>query len=319
MVKVRVLVTGGAGFIGHHLVDYLLRNTDWDIVVMDRLDTSGALDRLREVITPENKPRLAFVFHDLKAAVNGHAAARIGHPDFVFHLAASTHVDRSIDDPMPFILDNVVGTANLLEWARMNDGIEKILFFGTDEVFGPASPTDAYKEWDRYKSSNPYSASKAGAEELCVAWANTYGMPILISHAMNCFGERQHSEKFIPKCIRTILRGETMPIIPGSRFWIHARTVSEAAMFLLRHGRAGEKYNIVGEREIRNLDMAERIAGILGKELKWRDAGKSRPGHDARYALDGSKMREMGWTPEISFEKSLEETVFWTANHPEWQ
>ena len=314
----RALVTGGAGFIGHHLVDHLLRNTDWDIVVMDRLDTSGALDRLRDIITPANKARLSFVFHDLKAAINGHVAAKIEHPDFIFHLAASTHVDRSIDDPMPFILDNVVGTANLLEWARVNDGIQRFLFFGTDEVFGPASPTDAYKEWDRYKSSNPYSASKAGAEELCVAWENTYGMPVIISHCMNCFGERQHPEKFIPKCIRTILQDGAMPIIPGSRFWIHARTVSEAAMFLLHNGLPGEKYNIVGDREIENLDMAGRIARILGRELKWRDAGKSRPGHDARYALDGSKMRDMGWMPKTSFEESLEETVLWTVKNQEW-
>jgi len=282
---VRALVTGGAGFIGHHLVDHLLRNTDWDIVVMDRLDTSGALDRLRDIITPANKARLSFVFHDLKAAINGHVAAKIEHPDFIFHLAASTHVDRSIDDPMPFILDNVVGTANLLEWARVNDGIQRFLFFGTDEVFGPASPTDAYKEWDRYKSSNPYSASKAGAEELCVAWENTYGMPVIISHCMNCFGERQHPEKFIPKCIRTILQDGAMPI---------------------------------GDREIENLDMAGRIARILGRELKWRDAGKSRPGHDARYALDGSKMRDMGWMPKTSFEESLEETVLWTVKNQEW-
>ena len=316
---VKALITGGAGFVGHHLVEHILRTTDWDVVVMDRLDTSGNLNRLTDMeCWPKERNRLKVVWHDLKAPIGYHTGLRMDRPEIIFHLAASTHVDRSIDDPIPFIMDNVLGTAHILEYARTDEHLKSLLYFGTDEIFGPAPPDMAYKEWDRYKSSNPYSATKAGAEELCIAYENTYGLPIIIAHCMNIFGERQHPEKFIPKCIRTILRGDEMPIIPGSRFWIHARNVAAASLFLIEKGECGEKYNIVGEKEVDNLDMALGISHVIGKELRWKDAGKSRPGHDSRYALDGSKMREMGWTLPVSFNDSLRRTVQWTAAHPEW-
>ena len=324
----RVLITGGAGFIGHHLCEHILRNTDWEIVSLDRLDTSGNLNRLADLpVWQKEKQRVRIVFHDLKAAINGQLNSQIGRVDYILHLAAASHVDRSIEDPVSFVMDNVVGTANLLEWARRHDRLQRFIYFSTDEVFGPAPSGVFYKEWDRYKSGNPYAASKAGAEELCVAYENTYKMPVMVGHCMNVIGERQSPEKYVPSTIRKVLAGEQVLIhadptctIPGSRFYIHARNVADATLFLLDNGKSGDKYNIVGEREVNNLEMAQSIAAILGKPLDYKliSFHASRPGHDLRYSLDGSKMAEMGWKPPKTFEESLEKTVRWSVAHPEW-
>jgi dTDP-glucose 4,6-dehydratase len=327
-MKKRVLVTGGAGFIGHHLIEHLLKNTDWDIVSLDRLDISGNLNRLSDIkIWGAEKKRVQIVFHDLKGAISDQVAQQIGSVQLILHLAAGTHVDRSIDDPMLFVLDNVVGTAHLLEYARKLPDLEKMIYFSTDEVFGPAAPGQAFKEWDRYRSANPYAASKAGAEELCLSYQNTYKLPVLISHTMNVFGERQHPEKFIPMTIRKILDGETVTIHAdptrtkaGSRFYVHARNVAGAMLFLLDKGIPGDKYNVVGEKEVDNLEMAQAIADILDRKLKYDmvDFHSSRPGHDLRYALDGAKMKEMGWEIPMTFEQSLKSTVLWSAERSAW-
>lgn len=330
-MKTAALVTGGAGFIGHHVVEHLLKNTDWNVVCLDRLDCSGNLNRLADMtIWESQRHRVRVVFHDLRAAVNSQVAAQIGDVDHVLHLAASTHVDRSITDPMLFVMDNVVGTTNLLNFVReRKDAIKSTLYFSTDEVFGPAPQGVRYKEWDRYKSGNPYAASKAGAEEMAIAFQNTYGLPLFVTHTMNVFGERQHPEKFLPSTIRKVLAGKTVTIhadkaktTSGTRFYIHARNVASALLFLLGEGRAtwGEKYNVVGEREVSNLGLAQAIAGVLGKELKYEmvDFHSSRPGHDLRYALDGEKMQSMGWKVPMDFERSLEATVRWTVANDRW-
>ena len=326
-----VLITGGAGFIGHHLVEHLLDNTDAKIVCLDRLDTSGNLNRLGEVLEGHfDSHRVKVLWHDLRAPISESLARQIGPVEYILHLAAGSHVDRSIDDPISFVYDNVVGTANILDYARTlhkTGGLARMLYFSTDEVFGPAPKGIAYKENDRYNSGNPYSATKAGAEELCVAYANTYKLPVMISHCMNVFGERQHVEKFIPLTIRTVLEGGTLQIHSnatktksGSRCYIHARNVAAATLFLMSYGNVGEKYNIVGEREVSNLDMAKMIAKILDKPLRYKlvDFHSSRPGHDLRYALDGCKMRKMGWTIPVDFKQSLTKTVEWIAAHPHW-
>ena len=323
----RVLVTGGAGFIGHHVVEHFLKNTDWEIISLDRLDTSGNLNRLSDIrIWKGERKRVKIVFHDLKAALNDQLRSQLGKIDMIVHLAAGTHVDRSIDDPLSFVMDNVVGTAHLLEYARRQP-IEKLIYFSTDEVFGPAPEGIRYKEWDRYKSANPYSATKAGAEELALSYHNTYKVPIVITHTMNVFGERQHPEKFVPMTIRKIIDGEMVTIHAdptrtkaGSRFYIHARNVSNALLFLLEKGEIGDKYNIVGEREVSNLEMAQKISGILERPLKHEmvDFHSSRPGHDLRYALDGEKMEKMGWKLPMSFDQSLKQMTVWTAERPEW-
>ena len=319
----RVLITGGAGFIAHHLIYYMLKNTDWEIVSLDRLDYSGNLNRLDNIMNKldnKQKSRVKIVFHDLKSEINPWIKKEIGAVHIILHLAAGSHVDRSIDYPMEFVLDNVVGTANILEFARQinkSEPLERFVYFSTDEVFGPAPMGVDYKENDRYNSTNPYSATKAGGEELAVAYENTYKLPIYITHTMNVFGERQHPEKFIPMCIRKTRDGESVTIhsdktktIPGSRHYIHAEDVAEAIYFILTNdfkhnidfgGAKCPKFNIVGSEELNNLELAKIIAECQDKELNYQmvDFHSSRPGHDLRYSLSGKKLKKLGWQPSI--------------------
>ena len=337
-----VLITGGAGFIAHHLIHFLLKKTNWNIVSLDRLDYSGNLNRLDHILSQleeKDKQRVKIVFHDLKSEINPWIENEIGEIDIILHLAAGSHVDRSIDYPMEFVLDNVVGTANILNFAKkLNDenGFERFIYFSTDEVFGPAPKGIDYSENDRYNSTNPYSATKAGGEELAVAYENTYGLPVYITHTMNVFGERQHPEKFIPMCIKKIRDDEPITIhsdktktIPGSRHYIHAEDVAEAIYFLLTNeinseidfgGAKCPKFNIVGSEEIDNLQLAKIIAAAQGKKLKYEmvDFHSSRPGHDLRYSLSGEKMKKLGWQPSIMLTERIKQVVTWSLNNQNW-
>lgn len=335
----KILITGGAGFIAHHVIDKILSTTDWEIITLDRLDFSGNLNRLNEVVMayPENtRKRVKIVHHDLKAELNPEIIATIGKVDYISHLAAGSHVDRSITHPIEFVMDNVVGTAHILDYARKLDSLERFAYFSTDEVFGPAPKGINYKENDRYNSTNPYSASKAGAEELVVAYENTYGLPSLITHTMNVFGERQNPEKYIPMVIRKVRDKQMVTVhansektIAGSRHYIHAEDVADALLFLYNYnidsldmdktGAKCQKFNIVGKDEIDNLELAEFIASTQNKKLEYEmvDFHSQRPGHDLRYALDGSKMEKMGWKPKSAFER-LEQTIKWTLNNDRW-
>jgi len=341
----RILVTGGCGFIGHHFVEHVLKHTDWHVVVLDRLNyASNGFDRLRDISVFDDK-RVRVFTGDLTHELGEGLRREIGEVDYLVHMAAETHVDHSIADPWPFIQSNIVGTYRVLELARRLAGLKKMIYFSTDEVFGPAGSKDYpiwsnnnhilvkyqdYREWDRYNSSNPYAATKAAGEELCLAWANTYKVPVLVTHTMNVVGERQHPEKFVPSTVRKILDGEKVTIhadptktVSGSRMYIHARNVADAVLFLLEKDvPVREKYNIVGEKEITNLEMAKTIAHVLGRDLKYElvDFHSSRPGHDLRYALSGSKMDQMGWRAPVGFEESLERTIRWIADpaHARW-
>ena len=335
----KILITGGAGFIAHHVVDKILSSTDWEIITLDRLDFSGNLNRLNEVVRayPESEQkRVRVIHHDLKAELNPEITANIGKVDYISHLAAGSHVDRSISYPLEFVMDNVVGTAHILDYARKVDNLERFAYFSTDEVFGPAPQGINYKENDRYNSTNPYSATKAGAEELVVAYENTYGLPSFITHTMNVFGERQNAEKYIPMVIRKVRDNETVTVhanqektIAGSRHYIHAKDVANALLFLLQYdisnigpdntGAKCQKFNIVGKDEINNLELAQFIAKVQNQELKYEmvDFHSSRPGHDLRYALDGTKMANMGWKPESAFER-LESVIQWTLDNNRW-
>ena len=337
-----VLITGGAGFIAHHLIYYLLKNTNWNIISLDRLDYSGNLNRLDNIISKVSKAekaRVKVLFHDLKSEINPWIKKEIGNVDIILHLAAGSHVDRSIDYPMEFVLDNVVGTANILEYARkINESkkLERFIYFSTDEVFGPAPNGINYKENDRYNSTNPYSATKAGGEELAVAYENTYKLPVYITHTMNVFGERQHPEKFIPMCIKKIRDGQTVTIhsdktkkIPGSRHYIHAEDVAEAIYFIITNkfeneldfgGAKCPKFNIVGSEELNNLELAQIIANCQNKELKYEmvDFHSSRPGHDLRYSLSGEKMKKLGWQPSIKLTERIKQVVDWSLNNQNW-
>lgn len=334
-----ILVTGGAGFIAHHLIDKILAETDWRIVTLDRLDYSGNLNRLHEVVSSYptvDQKRVRIVHHDLKAELNPHIRSMIGRVDLIAHLAAGSHVDRSISYPMEFVLDNVVGTVNLMDYARNLDSLDLFAYFSTDEIFGPAPGTVKYKENDRYNSTNPYSATKAAAEEMVVAYENTYGLPAIITHTMNVFGERQNPEKYIPMCIKRVRDNEKITVhsntektVAGSRHYIHAKDVADALMFLYAQdlsklepdygGAKCQKFNIVGSTEIDNLSLAQFIADVQGKPLNYElvDFHSSRPGHDLRYALDGTKMADMGWKPNSVYDK-LEEVVNWSLANNRW-
>jgi dTDP-glucose 4,6-dehydratase len=334
-----ILVTGGAGFIAHHLIDKLLTETDYRIVTLDRLDYSGNLNRLNEVVMAhpvQERKRVRVVHHDLKAELNSQIRSHIGKVDMIAHLAAGSHVDRSITYPMEFVQDNVVGTVNLMDYARNLDNLDLFAYFSTDEVFGPAPEGVSYKENDRYNSTNPYSASKAAAEEMVVAYENSYGLPAIITHTMNVFGERQHPEKYIPMCIKRVRDNQKITVHSnpektkaGSRHYIHARDVADALMFLYNYdlsklpndygGAKCQKFNIVGAEEFDNLELAQFIADTEGKPLNYEmvDFHSSRPGHDLRYALDGGKMKDMGWTPQ-PVKKRLAEVINWTLANDRW-
>lgn len=336
----RVLITGGAGFIAHHVIDHILKNTDWEIISLDRLDFSGNLNRLHEVISDypnEQQSRVKVVFHDLKAELNPMICDSIGQVDYILHLAAGSHVDRSIQYPMEFVMDNVVGTVNILEFAKKQKQLKRFVYFSTDEVFGPAPKGVKYSERDRYNATNPYSASKAGGEEMCIAFENTYSMPIVITHTMNVFGERQHPEKYIPMCIQKIRDGETIQIHSnaekteaGTRHYIHAKDVADGLMFVLNidisnlekdfGGAKCPKFNLVGPEEVDNLSLAKMIAEVQNKELMYEmvDFHSQRPGHDLRYAMSGDYLKSLGWEPKIKFSERVKEVVQWTLHNNRW-
>lgn len=301
----KVLITGAFGFVGCHLVEHILKNTDWNIVTLDRLDAAGNPNRLPDLdIWEAQKHRVKTVFWDLKAELNGQIAEMLGGPfDYIIHLAAGSHVDRSIDDPMLFFQDNCIGTVNLLTYARdagltakidENDLSKyiitgKFLYFSTDEVFGPApfkSPDpsvsvefqNGFKEWDRLNPNNPYAAAKAAAEMAVISFANTYKIPCVMTNTMNIFGERQSPEKFIPLIVRNTLAGEKLYIHAnkdktqaGLRHYLHARNICAAVLWVLENGKLLDgsakqgRYNVVGEIEMDNLSLAKLVSGIVNE------------------------------------------------------
>jgi dTDP-glucose 4,6-dehydratase len=324
-----ILVTGGCGFIGHHFIEHICINTDWNVIVIDKLSyASIGFDRLRDAgIFQRYNDRVKVFTADLILPITVGLTKEIGDINYIVHMAAETHVTSSITDPRLFIRNNIESTVNILEYARNINSLEKIFYFSTDEVFGPAPINTMYKEWDRHRPGNPYSASKSAAEQICVSYENTYKLPIIIVNVMNAFGERQHMEKFIPLCINKLLNNETIDIhcytdgvTSGTRFYIHARNIAAAVLFLLDKGTIGEKYNISGKNEISNLDIAIKIARIMNMKpkLKMTATVTNRPGHDIRYSLDGSKLNNMGFEYPIDFEETLEKTIKWTLAHPKW-
>ena len=333
-MPIRVLITGGAGFIGHHFVEGILKETDWEIVILDGLNYAADLNRLTDIsVWEENKHRVKFIWWDLRSEINFSIEKEIGDIDYLLHLAAETHVDRSITDPKKFILSNILGTFHLLEYIKVHP-VKKFIYFSTDEVFGPIIE-GVFKENARHAPGNPYSATKAAAEDLCLAYANTYKLPIIITNTMNIFGERQHPEKFIPMTIRKVLKGEKNIIHSnpdktkaGSRFYLHARNAWRAIRFILENtdeflevkNPTKGRFNIVGEKEIDNLALAQFIAKVIGKPLIYEmvDFHSSRPGHDLRYGLDGTKLKSLGFEYSKTFEESLTKTIQWILKNPRW-
>lgn len=326
----KILITGGAGFIGAHFVEHFLKETDWDIIVLDKLNyAASGFDRLRD-IDVFSEDRVKIFTSDLNLPLSVGVKNEIGEVDYIVNLASESHVDNSIDKPVEFINNNINLVLNMLEWARELKDLKKFVQFSTDEVYGTAPEDVNYEEGDRHNSGNPYSASKSAQEAICRAYANSYGIPVIVTNTMNVIGERQHPEKFVPICIRKALNGETVTIHSnddrtkaGTRFYIHARNVAKAVHFLLDTEEVLDKidaskgqFNIVGEKEIDNLSLAKFIASIVGKELKYEmvDFHSSRPGHDLRYALNGDKLKKMGFSFTKNLEESLEKTIKWFLN-----
>uniref|UniRef100_A0A7S0KYR4 NAD(P)-binding domain-containing protein n=1 Tax=Coccolithus braarudii TaxID=221442 RepID=A0A7S0KYR4_9EUKA len=322
----KCVITGGCGFIGHHVVEHFVKTTDYEIIVLDKLSyASKGYDRLRDSGVFS---QIQAYCVDLCSPIPAGLVYEIGeNVEVILHLAAETHVDNSISDPVPFVMNNVRSTLNLLEYARRLPQLKTLIYFSTDEVFGSAEDGQDFKEDDAHRPSNPYSASKSAAEMICHSYFNTYRLPIITMNVMNAFGERQHPEKFIPLCINKIINGEKITIHSykgssraGSRFYIHARNIAAAVLFVLQGGEIGQSYNVRGEAEVDNLEIAQFIANVLGRELDYElhDAPHTRPGHDLRYALDGQKLEDAGWKLPLTFEDSLRNVVRWTVQNPRW-
>jgi len=325
----KIIITGGCGFIGHHFVEYIFINTDWDIIILDKLNyASKGLNRLRYIKNGKllKSDRVRVFTIDLINTLTEGIINEIGDIDYIVHMAAETHIDNSIKNPYLFINNNIMSTYTMLEYARLKN-IKMFFYFSTDEVFGPALGDILFNENDRHNPTNPYSASKSAAEQICLSYKNTYDIPMIIVNVMNAFGERQHIEKFIPLCINKIKNNEKITIHSypdkiksGTRFYIHCKNIAAAVLFLIKNGTIGEKYNISGEREISNLEMAKLIAKIMNKPLNYElvDFHSSRPGHDLRYGLNGSKLTKLGFIYPINFEQSLIETIKWTLENDVW-
>lgn len=326
----RVLLTSGNGFVGHHILEDLLKNTEWDIVTIDRLSksTASGFDRMRD-INAYDSSRVTHYTFDLNNPIGEGLRKELGSFDYILHVAANSHVDTSISDPVPFVMNNVQSVLTMLEYARLQPSLKKFLYFSTDEVYGPAPEEVLYKEGDRYLPTNPYSASKAAAESICYSYANTYKVPIVITNGMNIVGERQHPEKFLPLVMNKVLKSEVVQIHSdkqkenaGKRHYIHARNVANAVRFVLENtdetldnnDASLGKFHIVGEKELDNLQLAQLIADAVGKPLAYEmvDFHSSRPGHDLRYAMSGEKLARLGWEPPHTIEESIKNIVGWT-------
>ena len=335
----KVLLTGGLGFIGSHSVEHWLKNTDWDIVVVDGLRFSGRIERLTD-IEGYDPSRVSIVWHDLRAPLHSQLASTIGDVDYIVNMASDSHVDRSITHPVDFVQNNVNLTLNMLEYAR-EVRPEKFIQVSTDEVYGPAPVGHDHKEGEPHRPSNPYSASKSAQESIAYSYWRTYNVPVTITNTMNNFGERQHPEKYVPMVIKKIMSGEVIDIHSkpnedkswtiGSRVWLHARNHADAIQHILDNidviwyedGESTpdiQRFNVAGEQEIDNLQIVNMIADIIGKEPVYElvDFHSSRPGHDLRYSLDGTKLKEYGWNAPISVAESFRRTVDWTMSRPDW-
>ena len=311
----KLLITGGCGFIGSHFLRKILTETNFDVVNLDKLTYAGKLENTADFA--EN-PRYRFVEGSIcnKKIVDG----LISESDTVVNFAAESHVDNSIDNPQVFVETNVLGTQTLLDSARKHS-LEKFLQISTDEVYGdlPLDSTEKFREHDELKPSSPYSASKASADMLCLAAWRTFGQPITISRCSNNFGTHQLAEKLMPLVISRALGNEKIPVYGDGknvRDWIHVNDHCSAILKILEKGKTGEIYNVGADNEVANIDLVKLLLKILEKNEKLIEFVKDRPGHDRRYAIDSNKIQsELGWQPEhVNFEEELEKMVAWYKN-----
>lgn len=335
----RILITGGAGFIGSALIRHLIRQTDHEVLNLDKLTYAGNLESLETVA---DSPRYRFVQADIADSEQVAATLAEFQPDAVMHLAAESHVDRSIDGPAAFIQTNIVGTYSLLEsvrsyWLGLDAERQAAFRFhhiSTDEVYGDLHGVDdLFSETTPYAPSSPYSASKAASDHLVRAWLRTYGLPVLITNCSNNYGPYHFPEKLIPLMILNALAGKPLPVYGNGqqvRDWLYVEDHARALLKVVSEGQVGETYNIGGHNEQKNLDVVHAICALLEELAPQKPAGiaryeelityvQDRPGHDLRYAIDASKIEhELGWVPEETFASGLRKTVQWYLDNLDW-
>ena len=335
----RILITGGAGFIGSALIRHLIENTEHEVLNLDKLTYAGNLESLTSIAS---NSRYEFVQADIVDQATVSAVLARFEPQAIMHLAAESHVDRSIDGPSDFIQTNIVGTYSLLEaarayWQKLDEPAKRAFRFhhiSTDEVYGDLHGVDdLFTETTSYAPSSPYSASKAASDHLVRAWQRTYGLPVLLTNCSNNYGPFHFPEKLIPLVILNALAGKPLPVYGDGlqvRDWLFVEDHARALLKVVTEGVVGETYNIGGHNEQKNIDVVRGICALLEELAPQRPAGvaqftdlitfvKDRPGHDQRYAIDASKIeRELGWTPEETFETGLRKTVQWYLHNLEW-
>ena len=335
----KILVTGGAGFIGSAVVRHIIQNTPHTVINVDKLTYAGNLESLRSVA---DDPRHTFEQVDICDAAEVKRVFAQHAPDRIMHLAAESHVDRSIDGPAEFIQTNIVGTYTLLEaareyWKGLDDAARANFRFhhiSTDEVYGDLDgPEDLFVETTPYAPSSPYSASKASSDHLVRAWRRTFGLPTLVTNCSNNYGPYHFPEKLIPLMILNALEGKPLPVYGKGdqiRDWLYVEDHARALVLVLMEGKVGETYNIGGHNEKRNIEVVRSICQLLETLHPQKPEGvnqyedlitfvKDRPGHDLRYAIDASKIeRELGWVPQETFESGLRKTVQWYLDNQEW-
>lgn len=348
MPKLKIMVTGGAGFIGTNLVRFLLRETEHEVINVDKLTYAGNLCSLEDVAS-HSRYHMEKVDIVDAAAVEG--LFKKHRPSAVMHLAAESHVDRSIDGPGAFVQTNIVGTFNLLNSSRLyfeslattEARTFRFHHVSTDEVFGSLGPADTgFSETTPYDPHSPYSASKASSDHLARAWHDTYGLPVLITNCSNNYGPYQFPEKLIPVVILSAISGRSIPVYgkgENIRDWLYVEDHVRALYRVLTEGKSGETYNVGGNNERTNIDLVRKLCGILDRHIPLQDNSRltdeqktnlncyadlitfvtDRPGHDLRYAIDATKIEnEIGWTPEEDFESGFEKTVKWYLNNLAW-
>ncbi|ELA7315773.1 dTDP-glucose 4,6-dehydratase [Vibrio alginolyticus] len=335
----KILVTGGAGFIGSAVVRHIIRDTQDTVINLDKLTYAGNLESLVDVSESE---RYYFEQVDICDRAELDRVFSEHQPDMVMHLAAESHVDRSIDGPAAFIETNVMGTYHLLEaarqyWSNLDEARQSAFRFhhiSTDEVYGDLEGTDdLFTETTSYAPSSPYSASKASSDHLVRAWQRTYGLPTLITNCSNNYGPYHFPEKLIPLMILNALDGKPLPVYGDGmqiRDWLFVEDHARALYKVVNEGEVGETYNIGGHNEKANIEVVKTICSLLEELRPNKPAGvesyeslityvKDRPGHDVRYAIDATKIaQELGWTPEETFESGIRKTVEWYLNNPQW-
>jgi len=335
MYKKNCLISGCSGFIGSHCLEYFLKNTDWNIICPVSFKHKGTPERITEIFdrTPEYRERVSVVIHDLTSPFTDHTISTFPQIDYIINVASDSHVYRSIEDPVPFIENNVDLILTMLELARK---VKPKIFLqvSTDEVYGSAPIVVRYKEWDNIKPSNPYAASKAAQESICCSYWRTYDVPLVITNTVNNFGENQDSEKYLSLLIQKITNNETVNIHGnddsiGGRHYIHVDNHADAILHIIKNipiiyfkdeQDLPLRFNITSDDELDNREVAILMAKLMGKEIKYKliDFHTERKGHDRRYALDGTKLQETGWVMPFTFEVSLLKYIDWSINNKRW-